>query len=151
MHTEYLPFAQEEKGVLPFRIARELGRQAVLLAARDELGLATRDETLGEPFPDAITEAGKDLNCKIRCYFDKSVQIDLRSSSATAEGDESKSTVPELLPDSYDTYSILLDLTTTLEAMSRGELVERHRGLGFSGTRCRRRMRKTRRRTSWKT
>ncbi|MEM1303591.1 MAG: hypothetical protein AAGG46_01765, partial [Planctomycetota bacterium] len=35
------------------RLLRELARQAVLLAAREELGLATRDETLGETLVEA--------------------------------------------------------------------------------------------------
>src|SRR5579883_1246195 len=41
------PMAEVKMGVL----ARELVRQAVLIAARDELGLETRDEVLGDPPP----------------------------------------------------------------------------------------------------
>ncbi|HEY2249650.1 MAG TPA: hypothetical protein VGH74_01270, partial [Planctomycetaceae bacterium] len=41
-------FAIEFQG----RLFRELARQAVLIAARDELGLPTRDKVLGEPLPD---------------------------------------------------------------------------------------------------
>ena len=36
---------------LPYRLGREIVRQAVLIAARDEMGLATRDETLQEAEP----------------------------------------------------------------------------------------------------
>ena len=39
-------------------LARELFRQALLIAARDELGLATRDEVLGDSIPPAAKEAG---------------------------------------------------------------------------------------------
>src|SRR5688500_8899336 len=45
-------------------MAREIGRQAVLIAARHGLGLATRDQVLREPYPsddeaDAAGDAGK--------------------------------------------------------------------------------------------
>src|SRR5690242_11430129 len=48
LHTEFLPYKDTE--TLRYRLMREMGRQALLIAARDELGLATRDETLGEIF-----------------------------------------------------------------------------------------------------
>jgi hypothetical protein len=35
-------------------LLRELARQALLIAARDELGLPTRDQTLREPFPPGV-------------------------------------------------------------------------------------------------
>lgn len=38
----------ETKGAVEGLLARELIRQAVLIAARDELGLATRDEVIGD-------------------------------------------------------------------------------------------------------
>ena len=50
--------------MVPARFVRELGRQTVLMAARDELGLLSRDETLGEPFPKSVTDERKDLHCK---------------------------------------------------------------------------------------
>lgn len=43
--------AKNVQGSDPGLLLRELGRQAVLIAARDGLGLATRDEALREPFP----------------------------------------------------------------------------------------------------
>ncbi len=44
-------------GTLQGILARELFRQAILIAARDELGLATRDEVLGDS-PPAVAEGG---------------------------------------------------------------------------------------------
>ena len=44
-----------ERGLL----LRELVRQALLVAAREELGLPTRDRTLREPFPETETGAGE--------------------------------------------------------------------------------------------
>ena len=55
LRTEYMPL--KEDTALKYRLMRELGRQALLIAARDELRLSTRDETLGEVFPDSVTQA----------------------------------------------------------------------------------------------
>lgn len=52
LHTEFLPYKKREKGDLPYRLGRETVRQAFLLAAREELALATCDETLHETPPD---------------------------------------------------------------------------------------------------
>ncbi|MCC7473842.1 MAG: hypothetical protein IT425_00480 [Pirellulales bacterium] len=51
LHTEFLPYPVEKK-LMPFRMSREVVRQAFLIAARDELGLQTCDETLRETPPD---------------------------------------------------------------------------------------------------
>src|SRR4051812_42095025 len=52
LRTEFFPGGYDET-CRPDRLAREIGRQAVLIAARDTLCLATRDESLEEPFPEA--------------------------------------------------------------------------------------------------
>lgn len=44
-------------GVFADRLLREIVRQGVLIAARDELGMLTRDQTLGEPFPESESSA----------------------------------------------------------------------------------------------
>ena len=51
LHTEFLPYARPIKNEYATRLTREFFRQAVLIAARDELGLNTRDETLQEEDP----------------------------------------------------------------------------------------------------
>ncbi|NLX55886.1 MAG: hypothetical protein GXY58_12290 [Planctomycetaceae bacterium] len=51
LQTEFLPYTTDTDQVLPYRLGRELVRQAILMAARDEMGLATRDETLQEAVP----------------------------------------------------------------------------------------------------
>ena len=48
LHTEFLPYETTVERGLPYRLGREIIRQAVLIAARDELGVATCDETLHE-------------------------------------------------------------------------------------------------------
>ena len=109
-----------------YRLVRELGRQAVLVAARDELGLATRDETLGEPFPDAVAQANKDLRVKVRGYFDGNVDILLWSSSSPDEQP------PQVMAKPLDQHAITI-MTQKLEPMTRGELRDKLRALGFDG------------------
>ena len=133
LHTEYLPLTDDEQGLLPFRLVRELGRQAVLIAARDGLGCYTRDETLGEPFPEAITQSKNALNVKVRCYFDGTIHIDLAPTSAADRESDASAFQPPEQPDSYDTHSLITSLAKKLESMGRGELIERLQTLGISG------------------
>src|SRR5262245_37393936 len=74
LHTEYYPTKQE---ALKFRLMRELGRQAVLIAARDELGLVTRDQTLDEVFPDSVVQAKRDVYVAVRSQYNGAVNIQL--------------------------------------------------------------------------
>lgn len=52
LRTEFLPYQQAAEKKLPYRLGREVVRQAFLLAARDELGMMTCDETLHETPPE---------------------------------------------------------------------------------------------------
>lgn len=52
LHTEFLPYDAENEGDSFMRILREIPRQAFLMAARDEMGLITRDESLAEVPPE---------------------------------------------------------------------------------------------------
>ncbi len=51
LHTEFLPYERTVERGISHRLGREMIRQAVLMTARDELGLATCDETLQETVP----------------------------------------------------------------------------------------------------
>lgn len=51
LRTEFLPYKQIAPNELPYRLGRELIRQALLIAARDEMRLHTRDATLHEALP----------------------------------------------------------------------------------------------------
>ena len=55
-------------------LVRELARQAVLIAGRDELGLETRDQTLREPFP---ADAGREIEIHVHGILDKDLTIEL--------------------------------------------------------------------------
>lgn len=54
--TNWYPQTAQDEDETENRIFRELVRQGVLLAAREEMSLVTRDETLGEPFPKSPEE-----------------------------------------------------------------------------------------------
>ena len=124
LHTEFQPINDDE--VLRFRFMRELGRQAVLIAARDELGLATRDETLDEVFPDSVTQAKQDLFVFVRAQYAGNVGIQLWLASKPGE---LLSTKKEGQHDS----NAIVNQIEKLEAMSRSELRDQLRGLGFDG------------------
>ncbi|WP_404306185.1 tetratricopeptide repeat protein [Neorhodopirellula lusitana] len=51
LHTEFIPYQHEAERVLQLRLMREFARQAFLIAAREELGIPTRDGTLRESEP----------------------------------------------------------------------------------------------------
>ena len=65
----------QAEGVQKGLLARELIRQAILLAARDELGLATRDELLGDSAPDGKGSASADFALLPRLGGPASVKI----------------------------------------------------------------------------
>lgn len=130
LHTEYLPNPHAETGVMETRIGRELGRQAVLLAARDELGMRTRDETLGEHFPDAVTTAKRDVSVRVRAYRDGKAQINLWTAAASAP--ERGEVDPAAKKNKHISDAVLL-VADKFEDMSRRELVDKLRANGFDG------------------
>src|SRR6476646_11264863 len=84
LKTEFFPGGWDENA-RPDRLAREIGRQAVLIAARDTLGLATRDETLEEPFPAAVTESKRIMNAAPRARRDGKLQLSLWAGNSTMQ------------------------------------------------------------------
>ncbi|TWT86183.1 hypothetical protein Mal64_39230 [Pseudobythopirellula maris] len=82
LRTEWYPQRPEGDGGVEHATLREIFRQGVLIAARDELGLVTRDQTLGEPFPTTTDtpdapEAGEpNTNSKAPPALDLTVRID---------------------------------------------------------------------------
>ncbi len=86
LRTERYPLDENEKGTLQSRMLREIARQAVLLAAREELGLATRDETLGEPLSTPNNHQPGWLALTFRVYPDGSYELHLVFDD-TDEGD----------------------------------------------------------------
>jgi tetratricopeptide (TPR) repeat protein len=68
LSTEFFPLLPEQvgDGAMQNRLCREIARQAVLVAAREELQLPTRDETLQEPFPEATATQPPPLSLELR-------------------------------------------------------------------------------------
>src|SRR3954468_21674106 len=58
LRTQWYPLRADCEDESEDKLVRELVRQGVLIAVRDELGLITRDETLNEPFPVTAESAG---------------------------------------------------------------------------------------------
>ena len=106
-------------------LARELIRQAILLAARDELGLATRDELLGDAAPDGKGNTSVDFAWLSRLNGPASVKIrrDLTEEELLLDHD--------LLPAA--SIHDLVDLARAAEGLSRTEFPQVLRALGFDG------------------
>jgi tetratricopeptide (TPR) repeat protein len=124
LHTEFNQ--AEDKNALRFRLMRELGRQALLIAVRDELGLATRDETLGEVFPQDVTIAKRDLFVSVISQYSGAVRLQVWSASKPEE----------LLPSKKENHRdprVILNQTENLEPRTRGEFRDKLRSLGFKG------------------
>jgi tetratricopeptide (TPR) repeat protein len=107
-------------------LAREIIRQAILVAARDELGLPTRDELLGDAAPDAKGSETADFALIARLNGPASVRI----SRDVADKE------PLLKHDVHPAAGIhdLVDLAKAAEAMSRTEFPQALKALGLEGT-----------------
>ena len=115
-------------------LVRELGRQAVLIAAREGLGLSTRDETLGESFPvDADHRLGP-FALEVRAYNAGNGNLSLLSALNV---DDSSQASAELCNYQFnfqnDTYNMYTALASKLAAVSRAELVDALRSAGCAG------------------
>lgn len=108
-------------------VAREIIRQAVLLAGREELKLQTRDATLGEQFPNTAAQSNQLLGVVPYIGGDAMAQLMLFRGSTEK---------PEVLwyrVEACTKTGLLEELTTALERHSRGSLVEALRDSGFRG------------------
>lgn len=52
LHTEFMPYQHVDEDDMCYRLMREMVRQSVLISARDELGVESRDGTLRESPPE---------------------------------------------------------------------------------------------------
>ena len=100
-------------------LVRELMRQAVLIAARDELGLATRDEALREPIPEE-----EQASVLMSVTTGESAVFKLRRGSKVFSRIELDYKGREA---NYDV------LVSKFEKLSRHELVAALRSAGFTG------------------
>jgi tetratricopeptide (TPR) repeat protein len=112
-------------------LVREIARQAMLISARDELGLATRDMTLRETMPSTTTDRVQAINVSTAESADKFVRLRLTRGS----GDEMtvlyEKEIP--LPLASDKTVDYLGLVVAAEQLSRSEIVDALRTAGFHG------------------
>lgn len=86
LRTDYASF-REIEGTVPGRILRELARQALLIAARDELGAMTRDDTLGETERLEHLVAAVDWLPRVRTRWKGVTEIRLEQAAGGAVGE----------------------------------------------------------------
>ena len=118
------------KGTVQFLLYREVIRQAVLIAARDGLGLGTRDEVLGDRPPDAPGDGAAEIVSNFRMDPGASRMFILRG-----HGDQKAETLlrHDLLASSAAELDYLPRLTTLAESLSRTELPAALKALGLKG------------------
>ena len=124
------PFAPEpfeaSYGTIQQLLYRELVRQAVLVAARDELGLATRDELLDDAKPSA--EAGEAVDVLILFRQERA-----RTLFRRGEGDEAETLLVAELGDHPDRVGYDQTLTGLAESLARTEFAGMLKQLGLKG------------------
>lgn len=107
-------------------LKREMLRQALLIAARHEMGLATRDATLREPMTLIDSEAGRLLHLHATEYYNDRLNIRImdRGNEALLDFD---------IPFQQTGARNYQDIATAAEAWSREGAVELLRMVGFEG------------------
>ncbi|MBI2193693.1 MAG: hypothetical protein HYU36_17085 [Planctomycetes bacterium] len=111
-------------------LLREIIRQAVLIAARDGLGLATHDETLGENVEAAGDLAGCGLDVFTLAVVGEYLGVRIRLMDAAREDWAYEKLLSVEETDETRFYFQVLERA---EAASRGEFVELLKRLGFEG------------------
>ncbi len=119
-HTE--DYLGSRQGILD----REIVRQALLIAARDELGLSTRDELLDDAAPGDGEEAPIEIATVFRANG-------CRALVRRGEGQAAKVVQTYDLGDDPDDASFLMKLTARGESLSRTEFPALLRQLGLRG------------------
>lgn len=112
-------FASQISGLLP----RELARQSLLIAAREELGLATRDQSLRET-------SSADSKIELLLTVDAEVNGNCLVKISQYEGSEEKEIWSQTLKFKANSKRTYPSLIKQFEAFSRGEFVELLLGLG---------------------
>jgi tetratricopeptide (TPR) repeat protein len=112
----------------PDMLPREMVRQAVLIAARDELGLATRDEVIDETPVDLKEQVGGVVEVVSYIRDNRSHEMIRR-----VKNDESEIILAHETPTPPGRDLDLLKLLVSAEALSRQEFPNALKGLGLAG------------------
>ncbi|MCY3023469.1 MAG: hypothetical protein NTW87_31200, partial [Planctomycetota bacterium] len=114
-----------ESGAETGILVRELFRQAFLIAARDGLGLATRDGALREPLPQPASA----FNMKTRSVPGKHVIVTL----SRGEAADAKALLQKTFPLSPGKYVNYLEVAEVCERLSRTEFLQVLKDSGYQG------------------
>jgi hypothetical protein len=118
----------EDGGKFQPILARELIRQAALIAARDELGLGTRDEVIGDRLPENQGATAAEIGSVFRPGPGGSRILLRRGQDANSARVLSRD-----LPGAAAEPGYLSKLTVQAEALSRSDLPAALKSLGLSG------------------
>ncbi len=110
-------------------LIREIFRQALLIAARDGLGLSTRDMTLREPFASGPDADKSVLDMLTTASIGRFMVIEVTRGRGEDKQRIWKKKFPLTNPSDID-YDKLVEAA---EAFSRGEMVDALKAAGFSG------------------
>jgi tetratricopeptide (TPR) repeat protein len=113
-------------------LARELFRQALLIAARDELGLTTRDEVLDGAAPDAGPGDAAGLEFASVLRGDGGGRVTVRR--VDAEGQVSETLLRHEIPRFEGDGGMFTAVVPDAEALSRSEFPKFLKGLGLEGS-----------------
>ncbi len=117
---------QDTLGTRQGILDRELVRQALLIAARDELGLSTRDELLDDLAPDQ----GEGEVVELTTLFRPNV---CRALVRRSEGQKTEVLLKHDLGTNPDEGGYLMRLTTLSESLSRSKFPDLLKQLGLTG------------------
>ena len=112
-------------------LVREILRQAILLAARDELSLATRDMTLRETLVTGSTGVAGTLSVQTADSSGDFVRLQIMRIAGGRPKVVFEKEIP--LPPTANGAFDYVRLVTAAEEMSRTELVDVLKSLGFDG------------------
>jgi tetratricopeptide (TPR) repeat protein len=123
-----VPVGQKLHGGL---LTRELVRQAVLMAAREELGLATRDEGLSDPMPENASGGTVSLRIHVVTPRPNRFRIELSSIDTTPE----KRLLARAFDVDPDPVRLYASLLVILERESRAALLDTLKQAGLTDRR----------------
>ena len=84
LHTEFMPHPKQKKDRTT-RLGRELARQAFIIACEEELGVAARDESLGEAMPSDAEAEVVQLALLVRNSYVKGRKITVKLFKLSAD------------------------------------------------------------------
>ncbi len=132
LSTEYTSYPKLGTAIVG-QLVRELGRQALLIAARDELGIATRDQTLGELKTLSNDNGTLRLLPEVRSHWREPSQLSLLPVDVQGNVTRNPAWQTTNPASNLDVATLYPKLAKAWEQSSRQELVEGLRKAGLDG------------------